>query len=157
VTKTVPWPDPVGGFKLRSYDLKTITSPDPHPLKMRIFRSTNLMVNIFEKWTGRRDATKLSPHSHDDFEQMSLGLIGGFVHHLRYPWGPDALQWVEDEHAVYANSPSVLVIPASVIHTTQDVGSGLTWLVDIFGPPRLDFSSKPGLVINAADYPMPQA
>jgi hypothetical protein len=157
VTKTVPWPDPVGGFKLRAYDLKTTISPDPHPLGMRIYRSTNLMVNIFMKWSKRRDATRLSPHSHDDFEQMSLGLAGGFVHHLHYPWGPDMTKWMDDEHAVYADSPSVLVIPAGVVHTTQDVGSGMTWLVDVFGPPRVDFSSKPGLVINAAEYPMPSA
>jgi hypothetical protein len=44
-----------------------------------------------------------------------------------------------------------------VIHTTQDTGPGTTWLVDVFGPPRTDFSSKPGFVINASDYPQPLA
>jgi hypothetical protein len=39
-------------------------------------------------------------------------------------------------------------------HTTQDVGEGTTWLIDVFGPPRVDFSSKPGFVLNAADYPV---
>ena len=149
-----PWPDPVGGFKLRHYPLADVKSPDPTPLKMRVFRSTNLMINIFEPWTKRRDPTKLSPHSHDDFEQVSLGLRGGFVHHLRYPWTPDQSAWRDDEHEAY-ESPSVLVIPARVIHTTQDVGDGTTWLIDIFGPPRRDFSSKPGFVLNADDYPMP--
>jgi hypothetical protein len=42
-----------------------------------------------------------------------------------------------------------------VIHTTQDIGEGTTWLIDVFGPPRIDFSSRPGFVLNAADYPMP--
>ena len=152
-----PWPDPAGGFKLRQYDLSKIESPDPHPLKMRVFRSTNLMVNIFMPWQNRRDETKLSPHSHEDFEQISLSMEGAFVHHLRYPWSPDKTRWREDEHARYEASPSVLVIPARVLHTTQDVGEGTTWLVDVFGPPRMDFSSKPGFVINAADYPMPAA
>jgi len=156
VTPTTPWPHPVEGFRLRHYDLSSIASPDPSPLKMRVFRSTNLMINIFMPWTRRRDERKLSPHSHEDFEQMSLGLKGSFVHHLRYPWTADKTRWRDDEHERY-DSPSVLVIPARVIHTTQDVGEGLTWLIDIFGPPRVDFSSKPGFVLNAAEYPMPQS
>jgi hypothetical protein len=153
VTPVTPWPDPAGGFRLRHYDLSRIASPDPSPLKMRVFRSTNLMINIFIPWTDRRDERKLSPHSHEDFEQMSLALKGKFVHHLRYPWSPDKTRWREDEHEHY-DSPSVLVIPARVIHTTQDVGEGVTWLIDIFAPPRLDFSSKPGFVLNAAEYPV---
>ena len=155
VTPITPWPDPDGGFKLRHYKLADYKSPDPSPLKMRVFRSTNLMINIFERWTKRRDETKLSPHSHEDFEQISLGLQGGFAHHLRYPWTPDKSTWRADEHEVYAASPSVLVIPARVIHTTHDVGEGTTWLIDVFGPPRRDFSAKPGFVLNANDYPMP--
>ena len=156
VTPIAPWPNPVGGFHLRHYAMSDFPSPDSSPLKMRVFRSTNLMINIFEPWAKRRDQTKLSPHSHDDFEQMSLALQGSFVHHLRYPWGPDKTKWNEDEHEHY-DSPSVLVIPPRVVHTTQDVGNGTTWLIDIFGPPRIDFSSKPGFVLNAEDYPMPTA
>jgi len=155
VTPITPWPNPVAGFRLRHYDLSKIPSPDPSPLKMRVFRSTNLMINIFIPWTARRDERKLSPHSHEDFEQMSLGLQGSFVHHLRYPWTPDKTRWRDDEHERY-DSPSVLVIPARVVHTTQDVGEGTTWLIDIFGPPRMDFSSKPGFVLNADEYPMPK-
>lgn len=156
VAPIAPWPDPVGGYKLRLYKLAESPSPDPSPLKMRVFRSTNLMINIFERWNKRRDDSKLSPHSHEDFEQISLGLQGSFVHHLRYPWGPEKGRWEQDEHEHYKQSPSVLVIPPRVIHTTQDVGEGTTWLVDVFGPPRVDFSSRPGFVLNAADYPMPE-
>ncbi len=154
VAPIVPWPDPVGGFRLRHYAMADFPSPDPSPLKMRLFRSTNLMINIFMPWNMRRDETKLSPHSHEDFEQVSLALKGSFVHHLRYPWGPNKTKWEADEHEHY-ESPSVLVIPSNVIHTTQDVGDGTTWLIDVFGPPRIDFSSRPGFVLNAADYPMP--
>ena len=156
ITPITAWPDPVGGFKLRTYKLADFTSPDPSPLKMRLFRSTNLMINLFEPWTKRRDPAKLSPHWHDDFEQMSLGLKGSFRHHLRYPWGPDMTKWEDDEHATYDASPSILVIPAGVVHTSQELGEGVTWLVDVFGPPRMDFSSKPGFVLNERDYPMPQ-
>ncbi len=155
VAPLTPWPDPTGGFRLRHYDLSNATSADPSPLKMRVFRSTNLMINIFMPWVSRRDEKKLSPHSHEDFEQISISLKGAFVHHLRYPWSPDKTGWREDEHERYDNSPSVLVIPAQVIHTSQDVGQGTTWLVDVFGPPRMDLSAKPGFVLNASDYPQP--
>lgn len=154
VTPIAPWPDPARGFRLHHYALDNIPSPDPTPLKMRVFRSTNLMINVFVPWPARRDETKLSPHYHDDFEQISLGLQGSFVHHLRYPWGPNKTKWVEDEHEHY-DSPSVLVIPANVLHTSQNVSEGTSWLIDIFGPPRVDFSSRPGFVVNAADYSMP--
>ncbi len=152
----VPWPNPVGGFRLRHYRLTDYVSPDPSPLKMRLFRSTNLMINLFLPWPEPRDETRLSPHAHEDFEQISLALEGTFAHHLRYPWTPDKTRWRDDEHIVFG-SPSVLVIPARVIHTSQNIGKGVARLVDIFAPPRFDFSSKPGFVLNAADYPMPAA
>jgi len=150
----VPWPEPVGGFRLRHYRLADYPSPDPSPLKMRVFRSTTLMINLFLPWPKPRDETKLSPHAHDDFEQISLALEGTFAHHLRYPWTADKTRWRDDEHVVFG-SPSVLVIPARVVHTSQNIGAGVARLVDIFAPPRLDFSQKPGFVLNEADYPMP--
>ena len=155
VAPLVPWPDPVGGFRLRHYRLADLPSRDPSPLKMRVFQSSNLMINIFERWAKPRDESKLSPHSHDDFEQASLGLYGAFTHHLRYPWTPDKSQWRDDEHAHYAKSPSVLIIPARVLHTSQNVGSDTAWLIDVFAPPRRDFAAKPGFVVNGAEYPMP--
>jgi hypothetical protein len=154
VAPLVLWPEPVGGFRLRHYDLAAHASVDPSPLKMRLFRSTNLMVNVFLPWTSRRDERNLSPHSHDDFEQISLALQGSFIHHIRYPWTEDKTTWRNDEHEAH-QSPSVVVIPARAIHTSQDVGNGIARLVDIFGPPRLDFSLRPGFVINADEYPMP--
>ena len=149
------WPAPADGFRLRHYDLGHVASPDKSPLRMRVFRCSKLMINVFEPWAQRRDETRLTPHSHDDFEQMSLGMRGAFVHHLRYPWTANVNDWRPDEHERYEQSPSVLVIPAKVIHTTQDVGDGATWLIDMFSPPRKDFSMIPGFVINAATYPMP--
>jgi hypothetical protein len=145
------WPAPRGGFKIRNYRLADYTDPN---IFGRLFRSTNLMINVFERKTDRRDPKKLSPHSHSDFEQISLALAGSFVHHLRTPWTADSSTWRDDQH-LEMHSPSALVIPTNLIHTTQDVGEGVTWLVDVFGPPRMDFSLQPGVVRNADEYPMP--
>ncbi|MDB5966953.1 MAG: hypothetical protein JWQ72_3453 [Polaromonas sp.] len=145
------WPDPVGGFKLRNYHLGDFVKPDSN---MRIFRSTNLMINIMTAREAPRDVRKLSPHSHTDFEQGSLALAGDWVHHMRYPWTPDMTTWKADEH-IEMGSPSLLVIPPKVIHTSRNVNQGGSALVDVFAPPRMDFSSRPGMVCNAADYPMP--
>lgn len=145
------WPAPIDGFKIRNYKLADYTDPK---IFGRIFRSTNLMINVLERKTERRDPRKLSPHSHADFEQISLALEGTFVHHLRTPWSPDSSTWRADQH-LEVGSPSALVIPTNVIHTTQDVAQGVAWLIDIFGPPRVDFSVQPGLVRNADEYPMP--
>ncbi len=146
-----PWPAPKGGFRLRHYPLERYLEPKTFG---RLFRSTNLMVNVFEPTTTPRDPKKLSPHSHPDFEQGSLSLSGTVVHHLRTPWTPDMSTWREDEHAEFA-SPALLVIPANLIHTTAYTGGGPNWFVDIFSPPRRDFSEKPGWVRNADEYPMP--
>lgn len=151
VAPLVPWPDPVGGFKLRNYKPFDYDKPDTN---MRLFRCTNLMINVLTKRTSPRDVKKLSPHSHDDFEQASLLLEGDYIHHLRYPWVPDMSLWRPDEH-LEIGSPSVTVIPPKVVHTSRNIGDKRSWLIDIFSPPRVDFSRKPGLVLNADEYPMP--
>ena len=122
---------------------------------MRVFRSTNLMINIFKPWTKRRNETKLSPHSHEDFEQVSLGDEGIICTSPAVSVGTQQDQMERATSTSTSTSPSVLVIPPRVIHTTQDIGDGTTWLIDIFGPPRVDFSCRPGFVLNAAEYPMP--
>ena len=151
VAPLVPWPDPVGGFKLRNYLLAEHSKPDSN---MRIFRSSNLMLNIMTPRLVARDVRKLSPHTHVDFEQGSLALTGEWQHHLRHPWSADMTSWRDDQH-IRIGSPSLTVIPPNVIHTSNNVNDGGAWLVDIFAPPRFDFSHKPGLVCNADDYPMP--
>ena len=146
------WPMPVEGYRIRNYRLSEYSDPK---IFGRLFRSRNLMINVFERKTDRRDPRKLTPHSHPDFEQISLTLDGTFIHHLRTPWGADSSLWRDDEH-VQVHSPSTLVIPANLIHTTQDIGDGVVWLIDIFGPPRMDFSLQAGVVRNADEYPMPK-
>lgn len=152
VAPLTPWPDPPAGFKLRSYAVNDYTRPDSN---MRIFRSTNLMINVMTRRMVARDVKKLSPHSHVDFEQGSLALQGNWMHHMRHPWTPDFTQWKADEH-VEMGSPSLLVVPPKVIHTSRNLNDGGAWLLDIFAPPRMDFSTK-GMVANADEYPMPPA
>jgi mannose-6-phosphate isomerase-like protein (cupin superfamily) len=151
VAPLVPWPEPVGGFRLRSYVVADYVREGSN---MRIFRSTNLMLNVLLPRMEPRDTRKLSPHAHADFEQGSLALRGRWRHHLRYPWTADSTAWREDEH-VDADSPSLLVVPPTVIHTSRNLNEGGASLLDIFAPPRRDFSLKPGWVCNADEYPMP--
>lgn len=152
VAELESWPEPVGGYKLRHYRLPDYVRPDT---PMRLFRTRHLMLNIFPPGKAARDIRKMTPHSHADFEQGSLALRGGWIHHMRYPWGPDMSAWREDEHDG-VSSPSLIVIPPPAIHTSQSLGEPGMRLVDVFAPPRDDFSLKPGLVNNAEEYPMPE-
>jgi hypothetical protein len=149
-TPFAPWPAAPDGDRLRVYRLAD-APVDPARFG-NIYRCRTVMVNVIPVDPGARDPAKLSPHHHDDFEQLSLQLDGDYVHHIRTPWTTDFGSWRDDEHR-HCTSPSVTIIPPPTVHTSQGVGEHRHQLVDIFCPPRLDFSTKPGWVLNHADYP----
>ncbi|MGE3924837.1 MAG: hypothetical protein AB7G13_18040 [Lautropia sp.] len=151
VAPATRWPAPCGGYRLRTYPLARYGGGGN---MARVFRSTNLMVNVMSAYEAPRDPRALMPHAHADYEQITLCMAGRFVHHLRAPWLPDSTSWRDDEH-LGVESPSALVIPPRLVHTTQAMDRGCR-LIDVFGPPRLDFSRVEGLVRNHQEYPMPE-
>lgn len=138
---------------IRIYPVTDIAIP-PDNGRLRFLQSETMSLNWVE-YDGGRDRDALSPHSHADFEQATLAIQGDFIHHLRTPWGRNANLWRDDQHLA-AGPASLVVIPPDIIHTTEGVGGGRHILVDVFAPPRRDFSER-GWVDNAADYPMPVA
>lgn len=128
--------------------LAAIAHPADNP-RLKFLQSETLSINLV-LYDGPRGRSSLSPHAHTDFEQGSLAIEGDYLHHLRIPWGSDAGAWREDAH-IQAADGTLLIIPPGVIHTTEGVGAGRHWLIDIFAPPRPDFIAR-GWVANAADY-----
>jgi hypothetical protein len=147
------WPRVDGADDIRGYETDLFKAPADNP-RLKMLQSATMSINWVD-YEGARDRKALSPHAHADFEQASLAVAGDFMHHLRVPWGKNAEDWREDEHKL-APSPSVLVIPPELIHTTEGVGPGHHLLIDIFAPPRRDFIVK-GWVFNAAEYRDPKA
>lgn len=133
---------------IQVFEIDNVKAPADNP-RLKMFQSATMSINWVD-YDGPRDRTALSPHSHRDFEQASLAVSGDFVHHLRVEWGKNANEWREDMHK-QAPSPSVLVIPPELIHTTEGVNAGHHLLIDVFAPPRRDFIAK-NWVLNASEY-----
>jgi len=139
------------GDHVRVMSIDRVQAPKDKP-RLKMLQSATLSINWVE-YEGVRDRTALSPHSHTNFEQGSLAIAGDFVHHLRVEWGANADLWQDDRHA-RLGSPSLMVVPVRLVHTSEGAGAGRHLLIDIFSPPRSDFIAK-GWVANAADYAAP--
>jgi hypothetical protein len=141
-----------GSDTVRVLAIADVTAPADKP-RLKMLQTATLSINWVE-YDGPRNRAALSPHAHSRFEQGSLGISGRFVHHLRVEWGSDANLWQDDRHAELA-PPSLMVVPAGLIHTSEGVGPGHHLLIDIFSPPRADFRAK-GWIANADDYDAPE-
>jgi hypothetical protein len=137
---------PIDGIEI--IDIDATAAPADNP-RLKMFQTDTLSINWVE-YDGLRDRTKLSPHSHDNFEQGSLAIHGEFVHHLRVPWTGNATLWRDDVH-LRAGPASLTVVPVKLIHTSEGSNEGRHLLIDVFSPPRRDFIAK-GWVANSADY-----
>ena len=150
VAPVVAGPEPVGGYRLRRYSTLEAYARGG---MVHAFRTRKLMMVPYARFLEPRDETQLTPHAHVDFEQGSVALEGDWQHHLRVPWTANRRHWRPDA-TVDVGSPSTTIIPAGVIHTSQGVAGAGMRLIDVFAPPRSDFSAR-GWVDNAADYPGP--
>jgi hypothetical protein len=142
------WQRRDGARELQIFEIDKVKAPADNP-RLKMFQSATMSINWVD-YEGPRNRKLLSPHFHDDFEQASLAAAGNFVHHLRVTWGSDAAEWRDDVH-MEAGSPSVLVIPPKLIHTSEGVGPGRHLLIDVFTPPRRDFIARKWM-LNSSEY-----
>lgn len=151
VAPVEPWPMPPDGYKIRVYRLDDTPAGKPHCYVHRT-AMTNLTWPVPTK-PRRTDA--MSPHTHEDFEQVSIIHSGTMVHHMRRAWSRDLSEWLPDEHVILT-SPAVAISKPPDVHTTQAVTAGeRVGLIDFFAPVRWDFSAIDGMVVNRGEYPMP--
>jgi hypothetical protein len=145
------WPMPVDGYKIRVYNLDDTPAGKPH-----CYRHRTSMTNL--PWPIARTPRPLnamSPHTHEDFEQVSIIHSGTMVHHMRRAWSRDLTEWQPDEHVILT-APAIAIPKPPDVHTTQALSAGeAVGLIDFFSPPRWDFSNIDGMVVNRDEYPMP--
>jgi mannose-6-phosphate isomerase-like protein (cupin superfamily) len=150
VAPVEPWPMPRDGYKIRVYHLDDTPAGKPHCYVHRT-AMTNFAWPVA---TRPRRTDAMSPHTHEDFEQVSIIHSGTMVHHMRRAWSRNLSEWLPDEHVILT-SPAIAISKPPDVHTTQAVTAGeRVGLIDFFAPVRWDFSNIDGMVVNRGEYPM---
>jgi hypothetical protein len=144
------WPMPPDGYRIRVYRLDDTPAGKPHCYVHR-----TAMTNFaWPAATKPRRTDAMSPHTHEDFEQVSIIHSGTMVHHMRRAWSRNLSEWLPDEHVILT-APAIAISKPPDIHTTQAVTAGeRVGLIDFFAPVRWDFSNIDGMVVNRGEYPM---
>ena len=151
VAPVEPWPMPVDGYRIRVYNLDDTPAGRSH-----CYRHRTAMTNFGWPVANKpRALNAMSPHTHDDFEQVSIFHSGTMVHHMRRAWSRDLSEWEPDEHVILT-APAIAISKPPDVHTTQALSAGeRVGLIDFFAPPRWDFSNIEAMVVNHEEYPMP--
>ena len=79
------WPAPHDGYRLRHYPLAQYAKPNGDRIQPRVFRSTNMLVNLFVHYQTRRDTTGAEP-------ALARRFRAGLAHAERPLDPPHALQ-----------------------------------------------------------------
>jgi len=121
VAEYAPAGAPHDGYRIRSYDLTS----DPVPGAFAaVWRCSSFLV-LRGFWTkAPRDITRLSPHTHVNFQQSNLFMEGQFRANLRWPWVADKREWRPDQELEFT-APAVLITPAQTVHTIEARGEVL--------------------------------
>lgn len=161
VAEYVPWPEPPGGFAPRVYPVPR--EPQAAGVPGWLVRCTTHMLlwtygHVGDRiLTGPEELERAGPHSHEDFEQVDVTFSGDLRFYLRSPWTLRRADWQPDREWLL-ESPAFVAIPPRVVHVAEGADeSRVTESLALYAPPRLDWSAKPGRVMNEAEYPMPGA
>ena len=139
VKPTAEWPMPTDGYRLRTYRLADI---DASGGMVNACRTRKLMVVPYDRFLEPRDETALTPHSHADSSRPPSPWKGTGSTTCARPGQPTVT--TRAPTTIWRSaSPSTTIIPAGVVHTSQGVAGEGMRLVDVFSPPRVDFSLRP--------------
>ena len=153
VAPFAPWPDPPDGFGIRVYRLADIPQ-DPGRFG-RILRCSTIMVNYFyvDDAPARSDSSCRRTTTTTSSRSRSSSAATTCTTSAR----PGRSNWPTGATTSTGSAPA-RPSPSSLRPRCTPARASATCahqLIDVFCPPRIDFSDRPGWVLNDDEYPMP--